>query len=142
MVDSFHEKKSAIVTLISLCNSLKSKGGGREAHTKATDVNACPIDKKYLGVAEIKEVSVDSKSSYYLLMTDLDKDPGGTFFQEKGYAYFPQKTQPKVTELGSLNEFIGKDLFQRKSIQEAWRYKKIEGSWYQYYRQYYVPYLS
>jgi hypothetical protein len=141
--NKFFENKSTLSELISLCKTLKIGGGVRQAHTLVNTLSTCPFGRKDLDKAGVKEVSHDSKRLYYIFMTDVDKKAyADTFIQEKGYAYFPTPPQSGVVQSGSLDQFVSKELVERKGIREEWRYKKVEGNWYLYYRQYYETFLS
>ncbi len=139
---NFHENKPAISRLVDLCKTLKEGGVIKTEHLATVSLFTCPISGNYQNDIGVKESSQDLKGSYYIFMTDLDKHGyADIFIQEKGYIYFVKPPQPTKVIRGSLDQFVNKDLFVRKGIQEEWRYKKIEGNWYLYYRQYYQTFL-
>jgi hypothetical protein len=87
------------------------------------------------------ESDFDGKRVLFLT-DDYKNDRSDTFIEEKGLTYVDKPLPQEVIEDSSLDQFSGQPLFEKRGVQEVWRYREIEPNWYIYYRQYYYPFLG
>jgi hypothetical protein len=148
---NFQKRKADMFTLMKKCQvEQKSQALKRDIRQP---FSTCEADETLLKSISVKEIAEefrrtqplpsDFKGGRVLFVTDYYKnDPADTFVEEKGYMYSPTPLRQDVIENGTLDQFTGQLLFEKRSRQEAWRYKQIAPNWYLYYRQYYYPYLG
>lgn len=148
---SFQNHKIELIALIKKCESEKKSQGMKEYIREFFIV--CNTNKTQLKNLSLKEVALEYKevetspkkikdSQILFVSNQYVDDSVNTFVEEKGYMFSATPIAKDLIEEGSLNQLIGKDLFERKGSQESWRYKQIEPNWYIYYRQYFYPYLG
>jgi hypothetical protein len=91
----------------------------------------------------IQELSTEFKGSRVLFITDqYTDDYANTLVEEKGYIFSAAPITQDLIKEGLLDQFTGKELFEKRGSNEKWRYRQIEPNWYIYYRQYFYPYLG
>jgi hypothetical protein len=147
----FQSHKTGMIDLIQECKAQKTPQAPKV--DTGHPFIACEFDQSRLQALSLREVAGEIQrrnalpgefeGSRMVLVTDYYKnDPGNTFVEEKGFVYSPRPIQKDVIGSGSLDPLMGKDLFERRGAQEAWRYKQIAPNWYLYYRQYFRLFLN
>ncbi len=111
----------------------------------------CPVSGSQLNSLKLKEVaygnafgsaSKDRKTLPTIFVVDQTVDDFmAVFVEEKGYIFSPVPIQKELLEQGTLDQFVGKQIVERRSIREIWKYKKINDGWYLYFRQYFQDFL-
>jgi hypothetical protein len=112
----------------------------------------CPVSENQLKPLNIKEVSEalisdqpskNSNVAPVLFTVDQAKySISDVWVEEKGYIFSPTPIQEGLVEQGTLDQFSGKELIEKVSIRAAWKYKKIGGGWYLYFRQYFRVFMN
>jgi hypothetical protein len=149
--DNFQNQKSKLAPLIKQCKS-EEKSQGLKRHTRES-FSTCKVKPTQLRTLNIEEVSLEFiglrtsskelKGSRILFITNQYVDDYvGTFVEEKGYMFSAIPVTQNLIKEGSLDQFVGKELFLKRGSNEVWKYKQIEPNWYIYYRQYFYPYLG
>ncbi len=147
----FQSHKAELLTLMQKCKSEKKSQGGKRYVRDAFGI--CKVNQAKLNSLSLEEIAVEFigfktfseefKGSRILFVTNqYVDDPVNTFVEEKGYMFSTTPIIKDVVKEGSLDQLIGKDLFERKGRKEVWKYKQIEPNWYIYYRQHFYPYLG
>ncbi len=142
----FKKNKIELLTLMQKCNPGQLKKNIQETF------NICKIDQSQLESLDLEEIAKELSGerttakefngSRFLFVTDQYIDEyADTFVKEKGYIFSATPITKNLVKEGSLDEFNGTRLLERKKS-EIWKYKQIEPSWYIYYRQYFYPYLG
>jgi hypothetical protein len=100
-------------------------------------------DQKNLQNSNVQELVTEFKGSRVLFIINyyID-DRADTFVEEKGYMFSDVPITSNLVKEGSLDQFVGKEMFIRRGSKKVWKYKQIEPNWYIYYRQYFYPYLG
>jgi hypothetical protein len=154
LVKNFEENKSDLFALMQKCQAEKSsqpfKDQIRESFSNCSVEKDVLTSLRLIEVAEEFEADEENLNSRngvdggrVLFITDYYKDDRvNTFVEEKGYAYTETPIQQDLIKDGSLDQFSGQLLFEKRGVQEVWKYKQIEPNWYIYYRQYFYPFLG
>lgn len=148
---NFQSHKAELLMLMQKCKSEKKSQGGKRYVRDAFSI--CKVNQAQLKKLSLEEIAVEFiwtktfskefKGSRILFITNqYVDDPADTFVEEKGYMFSATPITKDLIREGSLDQLLGKDLFERKGRKEIWKYKQIEPNWYIYYRQYFYPYLG
>ncbi len=148
---NFQSHKAELLMLMQKCKSEKKSQGGKRYVRDAFSI--CKVNQAQLKKLSLEEIAVEFiwtktfskefKGSRILFITNqYVDDPADTFVEEKGYMFSATPITKDLIREGSLDQLLGKDLFERKGRKEIWKYKQIEPNWYIYYRQHFYPYLG
>jgi hypothetical protein len=151
LLSNFQAHKAGMIALMQECKAQKTPQAPKV--DTGHPFISCEFDKSRLQALSLSEVAEEIQrrnalpgqfeGSRMLLVTDYYKnDPVDVFIEEKGYVYSPKPIRRDVIKSGSLDPFMGKDLFERRGSQEMWKYRQIAPNWYLYYRQRFYPFLT
>ena len=140
--NNFQSHKVELLTLIEKCRSERESQGFKRNIRESFRI-CKKIDQKKLQNLNIQELATEFKGSRVLFIVNhyID-DRVNTFVEEKGYMFSDVPITSNLVKEGSLDQFVGKEMFIKRGSKEAWKYKQIEPNWYIYYRQYFYPYLG
>ncbi len=142
MKNNLTKYKTELVPLIGKCRSEKESQGFKR-HIRESFRICKKVDQKKLQNLNIQELATEFKGSRVLfIMNHYIDDRVDTFVEEKGYMFSDVPIKNNLIKEGSLDQFVGKEMFVRRGSKEVWKYKQIEPNWYIYYRQYFYPYLG
>ncbi len=149
--NNFQNQKMKLIPIIKQCKSEEKSQGIKRYISESFSI--CRINSIQLKTMNLEEISLEFagvktslkefKGSRILFVTNqYVDDHANTLVEEKGYMFSAIPITQDLIKEGSLDQFIGKELFVRRGSNEVWRYKQIEPNWYIYYRQYFYPYLG
>jgi hypothetical protein len=154
LIESFEQNKPELFSLMKRCHATQSSQVIKNHIVES--FSRCDVDKTVLESLRLKEVAEEFESDrkplnpesdfdgkrVLFLTDDYKNDRSDTFIEEKGLTYVDKPLPQEVIEDSSLDQFSGQPLFEKRGVQEVWRYREIEPNWYIYYRQYYYPFLG
>ena len=134
--------KTELVPLIEKCRSERESQGFKRNIRESFRI-CKKTDQKKLQNLNVQELATEFKGSRVLFIVNhyID-DRVNTFVEEKGYMFSDVPITSNLVKEGSLDQFVGKEMFVKRGSKEAWKYKQIEPNWYIYYRQYFYPFMG
>jgi hypothetical protein len=141
LLTNFQNHKAEMLTLMQKCRTERESRALKRHIVESFWV--CKAYQAQLKPLNVQEMALEDPGTRILFVADqYEDDSGDTFVEEKGYVYSATPLKQDVIKNGTLDQFTGQLLFEKRSRQEAWRYKQIAPNWYLYYRQYFYPYLG
>jgi hypothetical protein len=146
---NFQTHKTEFAALLKFVQNCKSPTEQKpDVELGETVFYICPVSGSQLKLKEVAygdafgSSSKDRKTLPIIFVTDQTKEEHGEIFvEEKGYIFSPTPIQEGLVEQGSLDQFAGKQIVEKRSIREIWKYKKINGGWHLYFRQYFQQFF-